>query len=95
LDLAPLEQEDRRDRVDAVRRGDLAVFARVELADLELAFVRARELLDDGREHLARHTTLGPDIDEDGLVCVQNLALEVVACELDNRCAGHGCVLRG
>ena len=46
------------------RRGDVRVVVDVELRDLDRLAVRARDLFEHRRDHLARPAPLGPEVDE-------------------------------
>src|SRR5690606_300301 len=61
----PVAVEDHgRDAPDAVFGGGGRVGVDVELRDLELALVLARDVVEHRREHLAWAAPFGPEIDE-------------------------------
>src|SRR5690242_6969128 len=73
--LAVLEDEEGRDAPDAVLGGCAWIVVRVELAELDLTVVLLSELVDDGSDHATRATPGGPEVDEDRLVSLQNVAV--------------------
>src|SRR5690606_21308392 len=80
-DLSAAEQHQRRDAADAVFRRRGLVLVDVHLRDADLSFVLARHLVEDRRDHLAGTAPLGPVIDENRLLGLQDLLLE--------RCVGY------
>lgn len=77
--LAALEDQQSGDAADVEFSGGAHVFIHVELDDLELADVLARDFLDGGRKHVARTAPVGPEIDHNWLVLarVDHFRLEV------------------
>src|SRR5439155_20829692 len=84
--LAVLEEQEGRDAQHVVLLGDVLVRVDVQLADLQLALVLGRQLIDERREVAARSTPGRPEIHQDGLRGAQHLALEVIV--------GEGCYIR-
>src|SRR5579862_333758 len=74
--LAALVQDDRRNAADAelARRGGVGVD--VELRDLELAPVGARDFVEHGRKHLAGPAPFGPEVDQHRRLRLQHVLLE-------------------
>src|SRR5690606_16919784 len=75
-DLAVLVDVHRRDLQDAGLTGNLGVLVDVELDDLQLVAVLVGDLLEDGRDLPARAAPLGPEVDQNGLVALEDLGLE-------------------
>src|SRR5665213_4181702 len=93
LDLAVLEQNDGGDRADAVLDRHVAVGVGVELADLDLPAVIARQLLDGRREHPAGHAPLGPEIHQHRHLRLQHFLIEVLVAEF-HHVLSHRVLLR-
>src|SRR5215208_3611264 len=85
-DLAVAEEQERRDRHDLVLRRRLDVLVGVELDDLELGPLTG-DLLDDRADHAAWTAPGRPEVDQDGLVRLDDLCLEVGVGDLVD--AGH------
>src|SRR3989442_3413743 len=60
--LAALEKEQGGNAHDTVFAGDVRILVRVELQYFQFAVVFLRQLLDDGRHHLARPAPPGPEV---------------------------------
>ena len=54
--------------------GETGILIRIELHEANPPGVRARNFLDDRRQHLARTAPVGPEIDENRLVARKHLA---------------------
>src|ERR671931_2379006 len=74
--LAVLEEDERRDALDAVALRDRRVVVHVELDDRGAAGVLLRHGLDRRREHAARRAPLRPEIHEHRPVGFENVRLE-------------------
>src|SRR6266566_1080448 len=74
LRRAVFEQDDVRDRLDAITLGEVLFLVVVDLHELEVA------LLSDAREHwcdrVARSAPVGPEVDEDGSGRSQDILLK-------------------
>src|ERR1041385_2354025 len=76
LGLAPaVEEDERRDALDAEALRHLLVLVNVELDELDLPLVALGQLLERGRERATRRTPLGPEVQNHGHVRLQNLRL--------------------
>src|SRR5256885_2232720 len=73
--LAVLEQDQRRDRHHAVALRDRRLLVDVELHDLEVAALGC-DLVEHGRDRVARPAPLGPEVDEHRLAGAEHLVLE-------------------
>src|SRR5205085_7149139 len=76
--LAVLEEDERRDALDAVALRDLRVVVNVELDDRGAARVLLRDGLDRRRKHAAGRAPLRPEVHEHGAVGLQNVRLETI-----------------
>jgi hypothetical protein len=76
-EFAVLEQHQGRDRHDAVFRRRCRVPVHVELHDLHPAVHRAGDLVERGRDLLARAAPLGPEVDHHRLIALQHLGVEI------------------
>ena len=74
--LAGSEEGDRRDAHDLERVGDLRVLVDVDLHDVDRAVVLGGELLHLRRDQATRPAPGGPEVDEHGLVALEDLLLE-------------------
>src|SRR5689334_10299052 len=90
--LAALEQDQSRDRHHLVARGRVLVVVDVELDDAKVV-VFVGDLLEARRDHAARAAPRRPEVDEHGLVVLQNLGLKVVVGYFGDR-SGHSGLLR-
>lgn len=63
-DLPVLEEQDARNRTDVETRGGLLIRVDIQLADLQLAFILARQLFYDRRDHPAWATPGRPEVDQ-------------------------------
>src|SRR5579875_3116099 len=75
LQLAVLEQHQRRDRHDVELDRGLLVVVDVELDDLERLALLGRDLLDDRGDAPAGPTPWSPEVDEHGHVGLEHLCL--------------------
>src|SRR5688500_6484436 len=78
LDVAVLEQHQRRDAADAELGRRELVLVDVDLGDLQPALVFLGHLVEDRRDRLARPAPLGPVVDQHRGVGLQDLGLEGV-----------------
>jgi len=65
-DLTALEQQQRRDAADAELERRIRILIHVQLSDDHLAVVILRQLVDRGRQPLARAAPFCPEINEYG-----------------------------
>src|ERR1700755_1132733 len=73
LGLAPaVEEDERRDALDAEALRHLLVLVNVELDELDLARVALGQLLERGRESAAGRAPLCPEVQNDGHVRLQD-----------------------
>src|SRR2546425_7223640 len=63
--LAVFEEEHRRDRCDSESLRGPRAFIDVQLSEAEGRRVRARDLLEDRRDPMARAAPLGPEVDQE------------------------------
>ena len=90
--LPSVEQDHRRDALNAVFGRRVGIVVDVELHDGDpLGHLRA-DLLERRGDHPARAAPFRPEIDEDGLVGAENLLLEAV---VGDGLGGHGNLLKG
>ena len=71
--------------------GQLRLLVHVDLSDADVA-ARGGDFVDDGADHPARAAPGRPEVQQDGLVAVKNLACKIVPVDMDNRHAL--CLLR-
>ena len=71
--LAVLEHDERRNAHDVELASKIRVLIDVDLGDGDLVAVLASHLVEDGGEHFARATPLGPEVHHHGLVRGSNL----------------------
>ena len=83
-DLAVLEEQQRRDGVDAKLDREVLMVVNVDLADLHLAVVLGSQFVENRRDHLARAAPLGPEINEDGLGGLDHFLVKVVGGQRDD-----------
>lgn len=76
-DFAALEDHERRDAADAVALGALRSVVDVQLHDLGGTGVLAGELLDQRGDLAARTAPGGPEVDQHGLIGLEDFAVEV------------------
>ncbi|MCP3903689.1 MAG: protein kinase [Planctomycetes bacterium] len=88
-DLAAGEDQHGRDRVDRVGNGEFLRIVDVHLGDLDAIVVLLGDLRDGRGEHVARLAPLGPEVDEDGTVGLENLAGKLGAVELEDGVGLH------
>ena len=75
--LAVLEQDERGNAHDLVLHGDIGIVVDVHLDDLHFRLPFGGELFDDGIEHFARAAPDGAEIDENGLIGLNDFCLEI------------------
>src|SRR5206468_6003821 len=63
--LAVIEEEHRRDRCDSESLRGPRAFIDVQLSEAEGRRVRARDLLEDWRDPVARAAPFGPEVDQE------------------------------
>src|SRR5688572_24346925 len=86
---AVLEDDQGGDAEDAVSHRQLLVLVGVDLCDVDLPVVLVAEALDDGGDQPAGAAPWGPEVDEDGLVSVENLRFEGRFVDRDRGCGCH------
>ena len=74
--LAAFEEDHGGNAADLVAAGDLLFGFRIELAQADTGFERARRRFELGRHHLAWPAPLGPEIDEQRQVGI-SVAVEI------------------
>src|SRR5690606_23068357 len=74
--LAVFEEHQSRDTADAELGGRVGIFVDVELRNDNTALVLVSSLIEDGRDHFARATPLGPVINQYGKVGLQYVGVE-------------------
>src|SRR5437868_7038186 len=75
-DLSTLVDVHRRDLEHTRATGDLRVLVDVQLDDLDLVAVLLGDLLEDRRDLAARAAPFGPEVDQHGLVALEDLSGE-------------------
>src|SRR4029079_7655755 len=90
LDVAVLEQHQRRNAADAEARRHLLVVVDVDLRYLQAAAIFLGHFFQDRGNGLARTAPLRPVIDEDGDLGLQDLGLEAVVGDLLDFGTAHG-----
>ena len=88
-ELAALEQHQGRDAANAELGGNVTVLVHVHLRNLQAAVVIFGDFIQDGRNHLARATPLGPVVHEDGRGGLQDVLLEARVGNVLDEFAGH------
>src|SRR6266576_2984523 len=76
MDLPTLVQNDRRNAADTVLPRRRGIGIDVELRHCQLALIGLGDLIQHRREHLARATPFGPEINQDRIAGFQNVLLE-------------------
>jgi hypothetical protein len=89
--LAVLEDHDRRDRDDPEPHRDLLLLVDVQLHDLELVLALVRDLLEHRGDGMARATPLRPEVDDHGLIALDDLLLEGLGCHCVQSASFLGC----
>ena len=69
-----LEEHHVRDRLDPVPHREILVLVDVDLDELEVALLG--DALEHGLDRVTRPAPFGPEVDEDGLVRLQDLGVE-------------------
>src|SRR5690606_21693169 len=87
LDIATLEQHQRRNAANAILGGRFLVIVDVELGDLELAGVILGDVVQDRGDHLAGATPFGPVIDQHRGLGLQHFGFEVAVGHIVNMLA--------
>ena len=83
-DLPVLEYEQRGNSADVELRRRCRIVVDIELGDADLVFVLIGDLIEDGRDHLARTAPFGPEIEQYGLFVLEHVFIESrVACVND------------
>src|SRR5579859_3535778 len=73
--LAVLEQNQRGNTLHAEFHHRLGISIHVELDDPQVVSILVNHGLEDGGDHAARTAPLCPEVNQDGLRCVDDLAL--------------------
>src|ERR1051326_6717122 len=71
---AVFEQDDVRDRLDAITLGKVLLLVVVDLHELEVALLS--DALEHGCDRMARSAPVGPEVDEDGPGSSQDILLK-------------------
>src|SRR5438552_14667998 len=95
LDVAVLEEHQRRDSPDAELGRHALVLVDVDFRDLEAAFVLLGDLVQDRRDRLAGAAPLGPVIHQHRRVGLQDLWIKIVIGHVLNCLTAHGSPLGG
>src|SRR4029079_11773912 len=74
--LTVLEEDHRRDRGDAVPLLELVLGVDVDLDELQLRLALGRDAVEHRGDGVARATPLGPEVDENGLLALDDLLVE-------------------
>src|SRR3954471_23590453 len=90
LDIAVLEEHQRRDAADAELRRHHLVLVDVDLGDLQASAVLAGHLVQDRRDGLARSAPFGPVVHQHGGIGLQHFGLERVVGNMAYRGTAHG-----
>src|SRR5258707_3054858 len=90
LDVAVLEQHQRRDSPDAELGRHALVLVDVDLRALEAAFVLLGDLVQDRRDRLARAAPSGPIIDQYRCLGLEDLRIETLVGHVLNCLTAHG-----
>jgi hypothetical protein len=88
-ELAFVEDHEGGNAANAEFAGDVAVVVHIELGDLEFAIVGRGHFVQGGGDHFAGAAPFGPEIDEHGLVGLQNVSLEAGIGDVFDEIAGH------
>src|SRR5229473_3381322 len=90
LDVAVLEQHQRRDTADAELRRHALVLIHVDLGDLQPALVFPGDLVEDRRDGLAGAAPFGPVVHQHRGVRLQDLGVESVVGDMAYVWTAHG-----
>src|SRR5216683_2782955 len=90
LDVAVLEQHQRRDTADAELRRHALVLIHVDLGDLQPALVFPGDLVEDRRDGLAGAAPFGPVVHQHRGVRLQDLGVESVVGDMAYVGTAHG-----
>src|SRR5947207_14697242 len=90
LDIAVLEQHQRRNAADAELRRYLLVLVDVDLGDLQPPVVLLRHLVEDRCDRLARPAPFGPVVDQHRRVGLEDFGLESVVGNMAYVGTAHG-----
>src|SRR5690606_37811333 len=85
--VAALEQHEGRDAADAELGGSVLVFVDVQFYDLELAGILLGNFVENGGDHLARTTPLGPVVHQYRRLRLQHFGLEIAVSHVMNMLA--------
>src|SRR5882724_12799728 len=90
LDVAVLEEHQRRDSPDAELGRHVLVLVDVDFRDLEAAFVLLGDLVQDRRDRLAGAAPFGPVIHQHRGIGLQDLRIKTVIGHVLNCLTAHG-----
>lgn len=74
--LAVFEEHEGGDATNAKFGGDFSVFIDIHLGNLKFAFVASCHFIQDGSDHFAWTTPLGPIVHQDGLAGMEDIGLK-------------------
>src|SRR3954465_7876310 len=73
-----LEEDHHRDRLDAEAHGEALLLVDVDLDELEVAVALVDDLVEHGRDGVARAAPLSPEVDDHRLVALEHFLLEAL-----------------
>lgn len=82
--LTLLEKQQCGNGMDPILGGKILVVVNVDLADSDAAIELLCQVIQDGREHLARPAPFSPKIHEDGRLRLQDVLRKIVLRERDD-----------
>jgi hypothetical protein len=88
-ELSIFEQHEGWNTANAKFGGDVAILIHIEFGDLQFALVGGCGLVQNGGDHFAWTTPLGPKVDQDRLGCVQDCRLESGIRQVLDKFVGH------
>src|ERR1700730_11636586 len=87
--LSTLEHQQGRDAADSIAHRRGAVTVHIHFADSYLAVVVLGQFVDDGSKGTTRPTPGRPEIDQNGLIRLQNILVKIRVCHFQNSVARH------
>lgn len=88
-EFAIIEHQQCRNAHDVVSLCDIAMVVNIQFADNQVVFLLGCNFREDGRNHFARPTPFGPEVDKDGLALTIHSFIKCGTCESDDA-VGHG-----
>ena len=76
-DLSVLEDDERRNTLDAILDSGAGGFPRIQLADADSTRILGGDLLDCRGNHVAGRAEGGPEVDEHRLIALNHVRLEI------------------